>query len=1118
MRRVTEKVKDIVEVRPFTHLHDFAADPDQTLAAYHFTDITADLMGKWLDRVANVRAGQGSAYALAGLRGVGKSHFISVLSAVVSRPELRGRIPDQHVAASANRLPKRPGVVVIVRRGTGKSLLDELKHGVADLIGLSPSSLNDSLHDLLLGAYGKTGDAPLLILIDTALGREARVARDDGPYLSEIAETARKLGIFVGVALDDDISGADGPNLSITSSFSIDYLDQEHLYNIVDSHIFSKHDHKRPLLRGIYEDFRVAMPGFRWSEQRFLSLYPLHPATLEIAPLVRLYLPDFGLLGFAAEAGLRIMGRPANSLIGLDEVFDSVEQKLRAVPYLQDAFVTFDHLEQELVAKTPVHLRLPAKLLLKGLLLLSLKGQGSTAAEIAASMMIFDGEAGSPSIDVCSVLESFTSALPGSVDKTGPEDDPRFSIRLAPQNAANEVLECLLSELPAEALWQVLFRHTAEKFSDVEVTPDFGTYPTHCSLEWRGSIRRGEIVWNWDQQIESTAASRDSIDWRILVMRGGEVVRPADDLTLTSAGWRLGEISSEEREAIGRYHLLQNDESLRARYGDGLATAIQVQTVAVERIWQRIFLHDSRLIVGDTEHVFSEEAKTAHSLSQLFSLMLAPTFEDRYVFHPQFPEPLGMKQAADLIARFFGGSEADSSDVQRLAEAFAVPLGLAERVDGQYVPVPATTLLDHPEITAAFPVPCESGGELIPLTDISRALKAEPYGLTREAQHLILAALVAQRQFEFVTMNGNRINNRSLDLQIIWDDIEGVAPPLDEMYTSDSLLAWARLITGSAGLKSIKTAADRQLVADALAAWLAAWKDKQVLHEFDDLPEEYLNASVWRRAGNLRKTLGAMADTIEALVAGESSLEQCLQSIATVFSDSEAEFRRNENEMHILQEFTTGVSDREELIRYLTASEITDSPDIEKTRLRLLEAVDLRTNHAMSPDDFKELSASYKNLYAAYFADLHDALMLAESPAEHLKQILMSESWGRFQTLEQMGRIPIELTYKVDRLVREMRQAYCESNVRATLETKPYCHCAFSLRDAARLQTLAEQLKSLLAGVSESFKKSITGNDPSRANVDDRQVLDNCPAAEANGEELVVALPIAVPEFANTEA
>ena len=77
----------------------------------------------------------------------------------------------------------------------------------------------------------------------------------------------------------------------------------------------------------------------------------------------------------------------------------------------------------------------------------------------------------------------------------------------------------------------------------------------------------------------------------------------------------------------------------------------------------------------------------------------------------------------------------------------------------------------------------ENGKEPVMLKLVYSELKQAPHGLAREAQQLILAALVAQRQLEFVTSKGDRINRRSLDLQIIWDDIVGIAKPLDSSYS-----------------------------------------------------------------------------------------------------------------------------------------------------------------------------------------------------------------------------------------------------------------------------------------------------------------------------------------------
>jgi hypothetical protein len=92
MKRIQEKIKDLVEVRIFSSLQDFTSDPAQTLAAYHFTDATSEMMAKWIDTVANLQIQSGAAKALAGYRGVGKSHFLATFGAIVSHPELRTKI------------------------------------------------------------------------------------------------------------------------------------------------------------------------------------------------------------------------------------------------------------------------------------------------------------------------------------------------------------------------------------------------------------------------------------------------------------------------------------------------------------------------------------------------------------------------------------------------------------------------------------------------------------------------------------------------------------------------------------------------------------------------------------------------------------------------------------------------------------------------------------------------------------------------------------------------------------------------------------------------------------------------------------------------------------------
>jgi hypothetical protein len=1062
MKRVVEKVKDIVEVCPFLQLHDFAADPALTLTSYHFTDITSDLMAKWIERIASLDRGVGMGAALAGFRGVGKSHFLAAVASTLSRPELRGQITDEHVRAAADGLSRRAYHVALVRRGSGATLLDELRSAAAAALGVHASSLGDSVTEILHECSAKAGEQAFIILFDTALGRDTRVARDDGPLLSEVAEVGISMGIFVGVALDDDISGADGPNASISRSFVIDYLDQEHLFKIVDTYIFSKDGKQMPLLRDIYEYYRKALPGFRWSEQRFLSLYPMHPATLEVAPLIRLYIQDFALLGFAAEAGVKILGRPANSLIGLDEMFDSVEQKLRGVAELRDAFVTFDRLDHDVIAKAPVATRLHAKLILKGLFLLSLDGQGASADDIAAGMMIFSE--GASKIDVPGLLQSFVKAMPGAIA----EAEGKFRLGEGISNDKTSVLDEVAASVSDDDVWSVLLQQAAEKFSDMETAENFGSIPTHCAVEWRGAVRRGEIVWRH----ESFAASA-SVDWTIVVERRGdarlaETQQTSEPLVL----WRVAVLTEQEKATLRRFHVLRTQAAVREALGDSLATSMQIHSIAAERAWHRVFLQDARLTWGQEEYGVYDETTGAHTLAQVLSKALTPYFETLYPQHPEFVGSLGLKQSSILVANFFGGGAPDAVETVRLAEMFALPLGLASVSPDSIVPTPADELMQLQIITTALGA--AAGADHLRLTDISARLAGSPLGLTREAQHLVLAAIVGQGQFDFVTATGNRVNHRSLDLQIIWDDIEGIATHKSEEYASGRLLSWAKTLTGDDALKSVDAAEDREQIVESLKEWLAAWTADNTLTKFDALPDEQLNTAVWRIAVGLKRTFGAAADSIDSLVRGGMSLVDCLKAVAELFSDSQAGYEQKIEELAVLNKYVLVSGRRGGMLTFVSIADWTGVAEVDDLRRELLS---LLTGGGVGlngkNDHIESLWAQFREGYATHYAERHAEVAAIYIDGEVLTGLMKSEVWSSFIGIHGLPLIDPQTTLKVETLVRRLRGAVCTADPAMELVERPVCNCGSGLVDLAAIEALPMALSKVLEMAMAQFRAGI---------------------------------------------
>jgi hypothetical protein len=1082
MKRIQEKVKDLVEVRAYKNLHDFISDPAQTLAGYHFTDITADMMSKWLDAVSDVAEQNGAAKALAGYRGVGKSHFLATLGAIVANPELRSRVTQSLVAASAQRLKRRRHPVAYVRRGLFPTLLEELKEGVAQALEIDKSSLSDSLPEILNFAAQRAGDVPLVMLIDTAYEREARVARDDGVILGEIAEIAKNLNIFVAVALDDDIAGADGVNAAIAASFTIDYLDQEHLYNIVDAHVFPKHRQTQHLLHEIYTFFRQVLPHFRWSEQRFASLYPLHPVILENAPFVRLYAPEFALLGFASEAGAKILGRPAYSLVALDEVFDTAENALRKIEELKETFDIYDRVNTQVVGQIPVMQRLQAKLILKALLLLSLNGEGTTAGEIAASILIYDENDPYKAIgDVENLLDTFAAAIPDGITRKVEEGrETNYFLKVGNKDNLNNALAEAAERVSPDAIPVILRRMARERFSDWALSAEGESAGLmDCQINWRGGLRRGRVSWEWENKAPASApVNAEILDWELKIVSAASPMPPPTAGDIPRVFWKTAPLRKDEEEAILRFYVLLTDERLRNEYGDQIRAAGHAHTLAVEKIWTRIFINEGRLSIDGIETEFSEEARAATTLSQMFSIMLEPLFEARFPEHPYFSHPLGMTEVTTLVNDMFSGARSNLAGVQDLAEKFALPLGLV-RPHGDYL------ILESEEKLVRLPLAREvlelvkqSGDQTVSLKTVYRHLKRPPFGLVREAQHLVLTALVAQRQIEFVTSKGDRINRRSLDLKIIWDDIEGIAKPSSRVYSNKRLTEWARILTGADTFQSIDMPEERQKVMEALQTWLKDWQSARMLERFDELPDEILNTRMWRISVNAAKTFGAVAETIKAASEGFIPLDEALHRIADAFSDSEEDFLERTQDLVVLEDFINGALQREKIWSYLAVSEPTQDETIEKYREKLLQLLD-ETYHNPSDALNKEMENLWNlfhERFAEHFAVKHDLVMKSHHLQGQFDEILRSDEWWEFENLSHFPLFPQKFWTDAEKNCRQFRELDCRFDVRAILKTHPFCACSFNLSQIREWERLPAVLRENIKRGRASYRRALAAS------------------------------------------
>jgi hypothetical protein len=534
LKRAQDKIKDLVEAQTLAELHNFAENPSRALKSYLFTDATSDLFARWLDALAELSHNKGTARALAGLRGVGKSHMLAAFGALAAFPELRSTINDTHVSTNARRLLNYRYKVAHVERGTRETLHEELSAA----LGGDEVSWKTEPSKMLSYAAGMS-DTPLVLIVDTAFERENRVERDDGPLLSELASTAKLQNIFVALALDDDIAGADGVNASLAGEFQIDYLDPEHLYKITDVHLFQKDDSARAVLHELYTTLRTLVPGFNWSEPRFASIYPMHPLIAEMSPAVRLYVPNFAFLPFASAAGAHAVNRPALSLVVLDEVFDRTERDMRRSEKLKDALAAYDHLAKHAVSQIPIMQRLQAKLLLKGLFILSLDGRGVTARELGAAMLLYDEQHPSAAIErIENMLSVFAgAALEGSLIKIEDEGDARYRFDIeVPQDFSGTPVAPLL---PVPEVLLETEPHHEPSLNDEE-------------LAWWASFLTEGTLPNSLAEPDARDAVRAALaEWQ-KVWRAENILKKFDELPDAGLTTRVWNLASALRKSFGK--------------------------------------------------------------------------------------------------------------------------------------------------------------------------------------------------------------------------------------------------------------------------------------------------------------------------------------------------------------------------------------------------------------------------------------------------------------------------------------------------------------------------------------------------------------------------------------
>jgi len=281
-------------------------------------------------------------------------------------------------------------------------------------------------------------------------------------------------------------------------------------------------------------------------------------------------------------------------------------------------------------------------------------------------------------------------------------------------------------------------------------------------------------------------------------------------------------------------------------------------------------------------------------------------------------------------------------------------------------------------------------------------------------------------------------------------------------------------LTGNNSLRSIDRGEDRAQIVESLAHWLETWEADNTVAKFDLLPDEQLNTAVWKLASGLKRTFGATAEAIASVKKEETTLVECLRTIAELFNDSEADHDLKTEELAILNKYVLLSAGRSQMSAYVASADWTGDAVVDSLRRELL-ALLVGGGVALNGtnDRIAELWNQYRELYAAHFAAKHAEVMAAGSNSRALEDVMSSDLWLAFRGIAELPLVDRKFVVQADDIIRQMRSGGCKADAETELVGRPFCACGNGLNDLDAVSQLPSALKQNLEQTMEQFRSNI---------------------------------------------
>jgi hypothetical protein len=1135
MLRKTMKYRDLIQFESVESViklrqADDHAQAEHLVSTYVISDRMADVLLHRIIPALDMNGGRDNgALFIVGNYGTGKSHLMSMISAVSEHADLTASLTHPAVAEKMGAIAGR---YKVVRQECGSTnmplrdvILGYLQEGLAAIgVDVSFPSMDeapnnkDLLAEMMAKFHQKYPQHGLLLVIDELLeylqGRNTRQLIVDLAFLRELGESCgqfhlRFLGGLQESLFDNDrFQFAADSIRRVRDRFEQVRIVREDVAYVVSRRLLAKTSQQKGRIRAHLEQFTALYESMAERLDEFVELFPIHPAYLEILEQAIVIEKRQALNSISQEMRRwldREVPKDEPGLVSFDAYWRMLKDDptYRTSPELREVLEKSQVLEERVTQslKAPYQqaaIRIIHALSLHRLTTGTLRAPiGMTPAELRDRLCLFipipvrDAEFMLTSIE--STLTNILKAVSGQFISRNEENDQYYldldkdidfdalvDQRADALSGDNDTLDRYYFEVLARAL----------ELTDSTYVPGFRIWQREIPWPGRGITRDGYIFLGATEERSTAQPERDFyLHFWALFTNG----KPASDPHQDTVIFVLKHWDETFHRALQRYAGAREMASISSgsnktqyeRKADGLLR--EMGNWLTGNLVRAFEVHYGSQKWSVTQ-LLAEHRLGLRDLNlrdQIFSLtsaVLKAYFEQRY---PQYPTFQGMQltltnlpQAANAGLRAIAGGPV-SRQVQIVLDA----LGLIRQMDGVYHFTPEDSPYARRILEQVKALPPNSVLNRNTLLGGDTRREREPhFGLEPELLSLVLLTLVRQGEI-IINWMGRKLGADDLD--------EAARLGVEDLQRFQSITR------------------PKDLPEQALRALFAAL----------ELPEGYISDAARhedavRELG--RKVQGELSATLQAEEALRAGLSygreaimstpetQALRAELQSYRQLLDEFARLKQPGQ-LRNFSLGVGEvrqrvrpRQQVQQVLALQSLLQSLQPAWTYLAQGE-ISLPMNHAWQTEvdqmrqqqiawlrDPQERASStlaarlkggLDNLIASYqqaYIAIHRRARLDFAQDERKQKLTRDTRWQQARALAAVALLPEVELRKLEEQLRELRS--CPSCTASDLKARPTCpNCGLVPRDLKTdAPALGEVLQAVETGLADLHARWLT--------------------------------------------